>query len=451
MLFLCVINNRKDVHMAKNYKHLSLKERVLIEDRLNHKVSIRAIASELRKSPSTILREIRNHSTNVKSSQNDCLNFKDCHYKGLCGKSECRRLCRHCKIPCKKLCPDYVKAYCDKLSKPPYLCNACKQINLCQYDKTIYRAASAESDYKETLSSMRSGFDVTEAEFHAINSLASPLIKNGLSPYHIKQTYGEQLPVSESTLRRMIDSQKLDARNIDLHEKVKRRPRHTTKNISRNKTVSIQKTGHLYADYLNYIEKHDVMVIEMDCVEGKKEESPALLTLTFKSLSMQLAFIMEHQTCECVVQTLDKIEISLGKELFAEVFQLLLADNGAEFFDISGMETSCIESCRRTQVYFCETNRPDQKGSCENHHKMIRYIIPKGSSLMPYFQSDISLMMNHINSYKRKALFGKSAYDLAMTVLPEDFFILLGLEMIPAENILLKPALLKHCHSYCNG
>lgn len=438
--------------MAKNYKHLLLEERVLIEDRLNHEISIRAIAKELNKSPSTILREIRNHSTNVRSTKNDCLNFKDCHYKGLCGNADCtRRLCSRCNIPCKKFCQDYVKAYCNKLENPPYLCNACFQFNLCRYDKTIYKANQADTEYKTTLVSARSGFDVTEKEFATINSLASPLIKNGLSPYHIKQTYGEQLPVSESTLRRMIDKNELDARNIDLREKVKRRPRQTTRNNARNKTLSVQKIGHFYADYLKFVIEHDVMVVEMDCVEGKKEESPALLTLTFKSLSMQLAFIMEEQSCECVVQTLNKIEMSLGKELFSEIFQLLLTDNGKEFSNISGMETSCIDSSQRTRIYFCEPNRSDQKGSCENHHKMIRYIIPKGSSLMPYSQMNISLMMNHINSYKRKALFGKSAYDLAMSVLPEDFFILLGLEVIPAEEILLKPSLIKNCHSNCNG
>ena len=48
----------------------------------------------------------------------------------------------------------------------------------------------------------------------------------------------------------------------------------------------------------------------MDRVEGIKEENPVLLTLTFKSLSIQLAFIMENQTTKCVVETLNKIEYS---------------------------------------------------------------------------------------------------------------------------------------------
>lgn len=44
------------------YKHLTHEQRVLIEDLLNHKISIRSISKELGKSPSTILREIPNHS-----------------------------------------------------------------------------------------------------------------------------------------------------------------------------------------------------------------------------------------------------------------------------------------------------------------------------------------------------------------------------------------------------
>lgn len=444
VLFLCAINERRNLNMAKNYKHLLLEERVLIEDRLNHKKSIRSIANELGKSPSTILREIRNHSFIIKEDFVDCLNRKDCNYRHLCGKLDCQRLCNLCSIPCRKFCTDYVKAYCDKLTTSPYVCNGCTHINLCRRERNIYRASKAEQFYRDELTFSRSGFDITEKELNTINELASPMLKNGLSPYHIKQTYGEKLPVSESTLRRMIDRNELDARNIDLRDKVKRKPRKTTNNTIRSQTITVQKIGHLYKDYLQYIENNDVFITEMDCVEGVKEEDPVLLTLTLKSLSLQLAFIMEHQTNKCVVETLNKIENALGTELFSSIFQLILTDNGSEFTDISDMETSCLDASKRTKIYFCKPNRSDQKGTCENHHKMIRYIIPKGTPLSPYNQIQISLMMNHINSYKRKALFGKSAYEIAKTVLPEDFFILLGLEEIPANEIILKPSLLKN-------
>ena len=75
VLFLCVINERRNIIMAKNYKHLSLEERVLIEDRLNFQKSIRSIAKELGKSPSTILREIRNHSVIIKENRQKPISF----------------------------------------------------------------------------------------------------------------------------------------------------------------------------------------------------------------------------------------------------------------------------------------------------------------------------------------------------------------------------------------
>lgn len=157
---------------------------------------------------------------------------------------------------------------------------------------------------------------------------------------------------------------------------------------------------------------------------------------------MQLAFIMDKHTSECVVATLDKLEFSHGKELFHSVFPVILTDNGHEFTDIAGIERSVFDGKLRCKLFFCEPNRSDEKAECETNHKLIRDIIPKGTSLEPFMQSDISLMMNHINSYKRKSLLGKCPYDIASSILPEDFFILLGLCCILPEDVNLTPKLL---------
>lgn len=426
------------------YKHLSIEQRVLIEDRLYKKHSIRSIAKELGVSPSTIQREIKRHTQVIVSHQNDCKHRRGCEYQHLCKRPGCNTNCAHCySNSCTKYCIDYEKSYCEQLSNPAYLCNYCTKRGHCKFDHRIYTARYAEIQYQENLVSSRSGFDLTEAEFRKVDKLASPLIKNGLSPYHVKQTYGDELPISESTLRRMIDRNELNARNIDLRDKVKRNPRSTTRNKVRNKRLSLSKIGHFYADYLEYIERNDVFTVEMDCVEGSKTDSAALLTLTWKSISLQIALILDTKTSEAVVSAIDKLEEALGTELFTQVFPLILTDNGSEFADFESIETS-FTGVRRTKVFFCEANRSDQKGTCENHHKMIRYCIPKGTSLEPFYQSEISLMMNHINSYKRKALFGRSAYELARDSLPEDFFILLGLEEIPADEIILSPKLFRH-------
>ncbi len=126
------------------------------------------------------------------------------------------------------------------------------------------------------------------------------------------------------------------------------------------------------------------------------------------------------------------------------MFPLILTDNGHEFADIDGMERS-ISGGKRTMIFFCEPNRSDEKSSCENNHKYIRYVIPKGTSLEPFMQQDISLMMNHVNSFRRRSIGGKCPYELAQIFLPEDFFLLLGLTQIPDDEVNLTPSLLtKH-------
>lgn len=110
--------------------------------------------------------------------------------------------------------------------------------------------------------------------------------------------------------------------------------------------------------------------------------------------------------------------------------------------DIEGMERS-INGGKRTKVFFCEPNRSDEKGRCENNHKLLRRIIPKGTSIAGIMQVDMEKVTNHINSYSRKSLLGKSPFEASKGILPDDFFDLLGLETIPKEEVILSPELLK--------
>ena len=422
-----------------HFKHLSIDERYRIQYGLQEKESIRKIAKDLKKAPSTILREIQNRTETQRKTQNCCKNKSGCTKHGVCGSPKCRRPCKNC-IQCTKYCDNYEEAACEILKRPPYVCNGCPNIPYCSYEKRMYRAVSAQKIYRELLVDRRSGHDLTLEELNQIDELASPLLKQGLSPYHVCQSLGSRLPVSESTLRRMISYRELDARNIDLRNQVKRKQRNKPKECSIQDQIS--KVGHLYGDYRAYTEQNSVNVTEMDCVEGKKEDSAVILTLHMTQISLQLGIILERQTCDCVVEALDRIEEALGKELFSLCFEVILTDNGKEFSDHSRIERS-IYGGTRTKVFYCEPNRPDEKGSCENNHRLIRYVIPKGTSLEPFMQSDISLMMNHINSYRRKQLYGHSPYEIAKQILPEDFFILLGLEEIPDDAINLTPELLK--------
>ena len=158
---------------------------------------------------------------------------------------------------------------------------------------------------------------------------------------------------------------------------------------------------------------------------------------------MQPVFKLKEHTSKCVKELFDSLEKKLGKELFAFCFLLILTDNGHEFSDIDGLEISLFEG-KRTRIFLCEPNRSDQKGQCENNHKLIRTILPKGVSFKSLTASDTLLITNHINSYSRKSLFDKSPYEAAINTLPKEFSKKIKLKIIRESDVNFTPKLLKH-------
>ena len=61
-----------------------------------------------------------------------------------------------------------------------------------------------------------------------------------------------------------------------------------------------------------------------------------------------------------------------------------------------------------------------------------------------YAQAEINLMMDHINSYGRPELGDKSPYEMFEFYYGKEILDLLGIHKIPANEIILKPELLKH-------
>lgn len=424
----------------KKAKRLTGPDRIKLETLLNERKSLREIAGKLNKSPSTISREIKNHAVYTPTKFNDCSHAKLCHRHYMCGNKECKDECNKC-LKCMKTCSMYEQVLCEQRQKAPYICNGCQKYYHCGRSRLCYISKVAQREYRSNLVDVRQGFDLTLEELIHIDEVVSPLIRKGQSPYHVVNTLGNQLSISEATLRRLIDKGELGVTNIDLRDKVRRKPR-KKRNLMHNEMLTLAKEGHKYNDYLEYIENNDVLIVEMDCVEGTKDDIKAILTLHFPVFHMQLAFIMEAHTSRCVINTLDMIERTLGAELFTETFQLILTDNGHEFSNIPGMEKSVLSENNRTHIFFCEPNRSDQKGSCENNHKLLRYVIPKGTSIDKYTQEDITRMVNHVNSYKRKSLCGRTPYELATQILPEAFFSKLGLHMVDAADVQLNKHLI---------
>ena len=72
-----------------------------------------------------------------------------------------------------------------------------------------------------------------------------------------------------------------------------------------------------------------------------------------------------------------------------------------------------------------------------------RRVLPKGTSFDHLQQKDIELMMDNINSYKRKKLHNRSAYEMFEFYYDRDVLEKLNAHYIEGNDIVLTPKLLK--------
>ncbi len=70
-------------------------------------------------------------------------------------------------------------------------------------------------------------------------------------------------------------------------------------------------------------------------------------------------------------------------------------------------------------------------------------MLKKGTSFNHLTQNDISLLMNHINSYSRKSLGNKSPYEVFAFLYGYDILQALECKKIPSNEVNLTPSLLK--------
>ena len=429
--------------MAKN-AHLVLYERATIEVRLRERASFTEIGRELGKDPSTISKEVRLHSQTVrKDSFNPCSKRSTCdEYGTACSKCKLQysKSCKRCpRVKCYEHCKQFEVLVCNKLKKPPYVCNGCIQRQSCKLEKHIYSAKSAQKNYETTRSESRQGIAITPEELKRVDAIVSPLVKLGQSIHMICVNNADDIMLDEKTIYKYIDAGLLSVDNVDLPRKVRYRARSHKKPVRVDKQCHV---GRTYEDFETYLAANpDIPIVEMDSVEGRKG-GKVLLTIYFRNCSLMLAFIRDNNTAKSVTEVFDWLYEQLGHDTFTALFQVIITDRGSEFTNPLAIEFN-KDNERRTHIFYCDPQRSDQKGGCEVTHEMIRRILPKKTSFDNLTQDDITLMMSHINSYSRKKLNNQSAHQLFSFINGGDILDKLGIKSIPANEINLTPLLLK--------
>ena len=155
-----------------------------------------------------------------------------------------------------------------------------------------------------------------------------------------------------------------------------------------------------------------------------------------------LIYLMPYKKSEYVTEVFFKIKNQIGIDNFKKYFEVILTDNGSEFKHTRELETT-EDGKKRTRIFYCDPQASWQKPKIEKNHEYIRYVLPKGKSFNPYTQEDMVILMNNINSTRRELLGGKSPYEATKSQPMLRLMELMGLHLIPADEVNLTPKLLK--------
>ena len=383
------------------HKHLTLSDRNDIQLGLERGETFKAIGQSILKDPTTVSKEVK---------RNRQVRESTCH-----------------NLPC------------PLLDKAPFVCNGCpKRRQNCGYKKIFYLAKQAQKQYEQTLVESREGTPLNSKTFWDMDKVISDGVKKGQHIYHILKTHN--LDVSSSTVYRHIRKGYLSIAPIDLARAVKFKERRKSKLPSIPKEA---KKGRSYEDFQNYLSLNQLdSWLEMDTVMGRMG-GKVLLTFNLSFCNFIFARLLDNKTALEVTKHLYDIKNTLHQadKDFFQLFPVILTDNGGEFAWVDDIE---MDVRGESKLFFCDPNRSDQKGRIEKNHTLIRDILPKGTSFDNLTQEDINLVCSHVNSVKRAALNGKSAYELFAFTYGEEIPKLLGISKIPAEDVCQSSTLLQH-------
>ncbi len=243
-------------------------------------------------------------------------------------------------------------------------------------------------------------------DYELLNFIEEKILKDKLSPEAVlglikRDNLKFKTSICRVTLYSYIDKGLfMHLSNKDLPIKSKKK---------KNKKIRVAKKATLGKS----IEQRDKSILsrnefghwELDTVIGKRSRDAVLYVFTERKTRQELIVKGKDKSSVTCVNILNKLEKQFGKK-FKTIFKSITCDNGCEFANFVGMETSIYRTRQpRTQVYYCHPYCSSERGSNENQNRMIRRFIPKSTAIGEYSPDFIQTVQDYINNYPRK-MFG---------------------------------------------
>ncbi len=269
------------------------------------------------------------------------------------------------------------------------------------WDEQRYSAQKAQqvTDYAQTAK----GRPLKVGNDHAyVSYLEQKILRDRFSPAAAlaaarKEGFGTSISVN--TLYSYIDKRVFyELGNKHLWEKWKKRPKaqRPERRVAHKKLPSIEARP----DSIN--QRREFGHWEMDLVVSGRGGKSVLLTLTERLSRQEIIRKLPDRKAETIRKAIDQIERKTPG--FRQKFKSITTDNGSEFLQYEKLRKSCKCKGQRFDIYYCHSYSAWEKGSNENHNRMIRRFLPKGTNFDEVSSREIRKIQDWMNHYPRRSL-----------------------------------------------
>ena len=302
------------------------------------------------------------------------------------------------------------------------------RINTVLEERTVYRANVAEKDYETKVinreRSLKIGKDKDLGGY-----IRKKLLVDRYSPDAIiGEIRAKRIEFKEmictKTLYRYIDRGIFSGiSNASLWEKRKARKKRYKKIRRIRKRYRMPKRIGQRPEEIN--KRLEYGHWEGDCIKGPVQKGrESLFTLTERMTREEIIIKIKGSRQSEILRSINDLEVQYGPG-FADKFKTITFDNGVEFLDWESLEESTLkQGFLRTQVYFAHPYSAWERGSNENHNRIIRRFIPKGKSIAAVSENKVKEIENWMNNYPRKILGYKTPNELVLEVTKNRFRVL---------------------------
>ena len=175
------------------------------------------------------------------------------------------------------------------------------------------------------------------------------------------QNHPDEITFSRATMYNYVNLGVFSFKNIDLPRKVKYKKRKENKRQRIRQETAIRR-GRTYEYFKEYIGKHPECSIVETGYSRRKKRWKSILKLLIRQSKFMLIYLMENKTMECVEEVFKGIKKAIGIELFKKIFEVILTDNGSEFFNPISIEKDEETEEILSHVFYCDPGAAWQKG-----------------------------------------------------------------------------------------